>query len=265
MLEIVLPYTPSKLNPNRSKTLNNFEFAREFKKYKQQAYFLTKQALEGKGTLDFTNCEKLSLSLTFYPPDRRKRDDDNMIASFKAGRDGIAQALGIDDNLFHIEKPLIGDPVRPHGQIKVVITIPKTNDCITQKKESAQNKPVEISENNSEVQAVSKQKGRTNNPKGRPKGVPNKMTMAVKEMVLKALNELGGVEYLKSIAQIEPRAFVTLLSKCIPNEVTGKDGKDLVPSGGVLVVPANMDESDWGAAAAAVIAEQEKNKKKYAG
>lgn len=30
MLEIVLPYTPSKLNPNRSKTLNNFEFAREF-------------------------------------------------------------------------------------------------------------------------------------------------------------------------------------------------------------------------------------------
>ena len=71
------------------------EYAREFKKYKQQAYFLTKEALGGKPAPDCSQLEALPLYLTFYPPDKRKRDDDNMISSFKAGRDGIAQALGL--------------------------------------------------------------------------------------------------------------------------------------------------------------------------
>jgi len=43
----------------------------------------------------------LSLVIEFAPPDRRSRDDDNLIASFKSGRDGIAEALGIDDARFH--------------------------------------------------------------------------------------------------------------------------------------------------------------------
>ncbi|MNC70101.1 hypothetical protein D3C75_1208780 [compost metagenome] len=38
--------------------------------------------------------------LEFVPPDRRRRDDDNLVAMFKAGRDGLADALGIDDNVF---------------------------------------------------------------------------------------------------------------------------------------------------------------------
>ena len=37
-------------------------------------------------------------SMVFYYPDARKRDDDNAEASCKAFRDGIAQALGIDDH-----------------------------------------------------------------------------------------------------------------------------------------------------------------------
>jgi len=40
------------------------------------------------------------LSLAFYPPDKRKRDDDNLIAMMKPSRDGIAAALGIDDSRF---------------------------------------------------------------------------------------------------------------------------------------------------------------------
>lgn len=43
---------------------------------------------------------KIALWLDFVPPDRRHRDDDNLVASFKAGRDGIAMALGIDDKRF---------------------------------------------------------------------------------------------------------------------------------------------------------------------
>lgn len=37
-------------------------------------------------------------SLAFYWPDRRRRDDDNAAASCKAYRDGIADALAIDDS-----------------------------------------------------------------------------------------------------------------------------------------------------------------------
>lgn len=37
-------------------------------------------------------------SLVFYHVDARRRDDDNAEASCKAYRDGIAQALGIDDH-----------------------------------------------------------------------------------------------------------------------------------------------------------------------
>ena len=32
------------------------------------------------------------LWVDFYPPDKRRRDDDNVIAAFKAGRDGLADA-----------------------------------------------------------------------------------------------------------------------------------------------------------------------------
>lgn len=44
--------------------------------------------------------EGARLSVTFFPPDRRRRDDDNAIGAFKAYRDGIADALGIDDHKF---------------------------------------------------------------------------------------------------------------------------------------------------------------------
>lgn len=36
--------------------------------------------------------------LAFYYKDARRRDDDNAAASCKAFRDGIADALGVDDN-----------------------------------------------------------------------------------------------------------------------------------------------------------------------
>lgn len=47
--------------------------------------------------------------VTFHPPDKRKRDRDNIIASFKAGQDGLADAWGIDDNEFEITYAL-GEP-----------------------------------------------------------------------------------------------------------------------------------------------------------
>lgn len=60
--------------------------------------------------------------------------------------------------------------------------------------------------------------------KGRPKGVPNKVTAELKDMIRQALDEAGGVKYLKEQAHLNPGAFMSLVGKTLPKEVTGKDG-----------------------------------------
>lgn len=59
---------------------------------------------------------------------------------------------------------------------------------------------------------------------GRKKGVPNKTTQALKDMILEALDGVGGIEYLKARAVDEPKAFLTLVGKVLPMQVTGADG-----------------------------------------
>lgn len=62
---------------------------------------------------------------------------------------------------------------------------------------------------------------------GRPKGIGNKTTRDIKEMILAALNKAGGVEYLAAQAKTSPIAFLALLGKLLPMQVTGKDGGPL--------------------------------------
>ena len=64
---------------------------------------------------------------------------------------------------------------------------------------------------------------------GRESGTPNKLTREVKEMVLAALDRAGGEDYLLAQAHDNPKAFLSLLGRIIPTQVTGKDGKDLIP------------------------------------
>lgn len=59
---------------------------------------------------------------------------------------------------------------------------------------------------------------------GRQKGSPNKLTKQLKDMILEALDESGGVEYLKQTAIDHPTAFLTLVGKVLPLQVTGNDG-----------------------------------------
>lgn len=60
-----------------------------------------------------------------------------------------------------------------------------------------------------------------NRGKGRPKGVPNKTTAALKDMILQALHENGGVAYLSYQAQSDPKAFMALLGRVLPLQVNG--------------------------------------------
>lgn len=62
---------------------------------------------------------------------------------------------------------------------------------------------------------------RGNAGKGRPKGVPNKATKELKEMILTALGDAGGVEYLKRQAEENPGPFMSLLGKVLPMTVQG--------------------------------------------
>lgn len=62
---------------------------------------------------------------------------------------------------------------------------------------------------------------------GRVAGTPNKMTKSVKEMVLAALDDVGGKNYLIEQAKNNPTAFLTLLGKVLPTQITGEDGGPL--------------------------------------
>jgi hypothetical protein len=64
--------------------------------------------------------------------------------------------------------------------------------------------------------------------RGRPKGSPNKMQAAIKEMIVQALENKGGVEYLERQAEANPTAFMTLVGKVLPLQVSGDPEHPLV-------------------------------------
>lgn len=55
--------------------------------------------------------------------------------------------------------------------------------------------------------------------KGRPKGVVNKVSKEVKEMVAEALDKAGGVDYLVEQAEKNPKAFMSLVGRIVPLQV----------------------------------------------
>lgn len=59
------------------------------------------------------------VSLTFLPPDRRRRDLDNLIASMKSGLDVLADALGVDDNRFKLSAEL-ADEIGGFVRVEVI-------------------------------------------------------------------------------------------------------------------------------------------------
>src|SRR5262245_57876755 len=56
---------------------------------------------------------------------------------------------------------------------------------------------------------------------GRARGTPNKLSGSVREMILAALEDVGGAQYLAAQAIENPAAFMTLLGKILPLQLAG--------------------------------------------
>lgn len=59
---------------------------------------------------------------------------------------------------------------------------------------------------------------------GRPKGSLDKGGKLIREMVVLALDEAGGTAYLAETARTHQAAFLSLIGKVLPIQVTGEDG-----------------------------------------
>ncbi len=97
MLTIVLPFPHPDLNPNRANGRHWGALAKLKKDARLQAYLETRKVLNGKKHV-FSGL--ISLTLTFFMVDHRKRDADNLLASAKSALDGVAEALEINDHSF---------------------------------------------------------------------------------------------------------------------------------------------------------------------
>ena len=58
--------------------------------------------------------------------------------------------------------------------------------------------------------------------KGRTKGSQNKVTKALKDMILGALDRAGGEDYLLEQSRLNPGPFMTLIGKVLPQEINAR-------------------------------------------
>ena len=111
---VFLPWPPKELSPNSA--LHWAKKAKKKKEYRQACWALT---LEAK--LEATGDQKIPMEITFYPPDKRHRDADNMVAAIKSGLDGVADALKVNDRQF-LPTFIFSEEVKGMVKIKLIRT-----------------------------------------------------------------------------------------------------------------------------------------------
>jgi crossover junction endodeoxyribonuclease RusA len=109
---IELPYPDPILSPNARAHWAKVNAAKQEQK--------TLALYEVRREHGFGRCQSARLTVTFHPPDKRKRDIDNAFASMKNGWDGIASALGMDDSAFTFTLHPMGAP-RKGGAVIVEV------------------------------------------------------------------------------------------------------------------------------------------------
>ena len=113
-LIITLAWPDSLLSPNRVANWRKKATAR--KVARARAAIATRSGVGSLGAMPPD--ASLEVSLTFCPPDKRKRDMDNVLSSLKSAIDGMADALSVNDSLF-VYRMAWGDVV-PGGRVVAV-------------------------------------------------------------------------------------------------------------------------------------------------
>lgn len=106
-MRFALPFPPvSKLGLNAR--THWAERARLVRSARFEACALTKQASRDAAIPD---ARPLPIKFIFHPPNKIRRDRDNMVAALKPYADGIADAIGVDDALWE-PTYATGEPIK---------------------------------------------------------------------------------------------------------------------------------------------------------
>jgi crossover junction endodeoxyribonuclease RusA len=109
--EFFLDWPVKTLSPNARQHWSRVASAK--KAAKRNAYYSVLQA--GIGKIDAVT---ITVKLSFFPPDARHRDTDNILSSCKASLDGVSEAIGIDDSRWNLVLEPRG-PIEKNGMVKV--------------------------------------------------------------------------------------------------------------------------------------------------
>lgn len=114
-----LPFPPKILWPNGRG--HWAEKARAVKSSRQSAW----AAALAAGLRRDASITRASLAVTVHPKTRNPIDRDNCVASLKSAIDGIADALGVDDQVFDTPTITFGEPIK--GGLLSVTVAPHRN------------------------------------------------------------------------------------------------------------------------------------------
>ncbi len=118
--QVELPWPDSALSPNAR--LHWSKAARAKKVYRAKCRTIGLAA--GLGYVEGLPSAPAAVlvHLEFFPPDRRARDWDNMLASMKSGLDGLADAMGVDDSRWRLGFEVMDVPAKG-GRVVVDVEV----------------------------------------------------------------------------------------------------------------------------------------------
>ena len=121
-LTITIPIPPTILSPNAR--AHWAAKAKAVRYHREAAKIATVAAAIAVGhrSIDTASWREVVLRTTWYATSKRRRDRDNAYASLKAARDGIADAFGVDDEIF-IPMPVKFAKDKTLPRVEILISI----------------------------------------------------------------------------------------------------------------------------------------------
>ena|SRR3990167_3202428 len=126
-----LPWPPDELHPNKAVRLHWSVKAKARRMYREQVGWIAKEEVYHPPGQRVGNIRILPFNppviaqVTFFVPDRRRRDTDNLMTSLKAAWDGIVDAGILKDDssdLLHHETPIVQYRPADKFEVQIILT-----------------------------------------------------------------------------------------------------------------------------------------------